>query len=369
MAANNETSNSTAGRAPNKKQQEALELMQSLAGVPAVPAAAAASAQPQERVTSTGSNFSSTSFNTSELLQKHLFHSGSDNSETGRMIEEMLKSGGASTATPIPMNFNNTNGFTDRQLLERFPSIGSIGIGNLSRNVSGMSAAEAALRTSDLLRSNDSNLFHSGSWAPQLLQSHEDVDYRTVFPPPTAGPVTRQRSGNANAAATTEQKPPAAAAKAKTAPTAAKHAPVAAAAAKPAPAVPRKQAPKRKRSSSVLTRNYIQDSVSDVDVLMGRGGRTNHHKGNENYLQIKERIQPRYLAAAKEDKTAISQELVDAILLQGGRFLKLDALTERWYVVDNQVARKKASQTLREINTPAVRAAKRAKYNKKKQQH
>ena len=228
-----------------------------------------------------------------------------------------------------------------------------------------MSAAEAALRTSDLLRSNDSNLFHSGSWAPQLLQSHEDVDYRTVFPPPQ-GPVTRQRSGNANAAAS-EQKPPAvAAAKAKTAPTAAKHAPVAAAA-KPAPAVPRKQAPKRKRSSSVLTRNYIQDSVSDVDVLMGRGGRTNHHKGNENYLRIKERIQPRYLAAAKEDKTAISQELVDAILLQGGRFLKLDALTERWYVVDNQVARKKASQTLREINTQAVRAAKRAKYNKKKQ--
>jgi len=354
MAANNE-SNSTAGRAPNKKQQEALELMQQLAGVPPPAAAVPAAASAQERVTSTGSNFSSTSFNTSELLQKHLFNSGSD-SETGRMIEEMLKSG-ASTTTPIPMNFNNTNGFTDRQLLERFPSLGSIG-GNLSRNVSGMSATEAALRTSDLLRSNDSNLFHSGSWAPQLLQQHEDVDYRTVFP--LAGPVTRQRSGNT--AATTEQKPPAAAApaKAKTAPTAAPKA----AAAKPAPAVPRRQAPKRKRSS-VLNRNYIQDSVSDVDVLMGRGGRTNHHKGNENYLKIKERIQPRYLAAAKEDKTAISQELVDAILLEGGRFLKLDPLTERWYVVDNQVARKKASQTLREINTPEVRAAKRAKYQKK----
>ena len=97
---------------------------------------------------------------------------------------------------------------------------------------------------------------------------------------------------------------------------------------------------------------------------MGRGGRTNHHKGNEYYLNLKTSMQPRYLAAAKEDKTAISQELVDAIHQRGGRFLKLEDHSNRWYVVSSRVARKKASQTLRELNTPEARAAKRAKYSK-----
>ena len=37
---------------------------------------------------------------------------------------------------------------------------------------------------------------------------------------------------------------------------------------------------------------------------------------------------------------------------------------EFWYKVDLLTARRKASQALREINTPENRAAKRAKYNK-----
>ena len=88
-------------------------------------------------------------------------------------------------------------------------------------------------------------------------------------------------------------------------------------------------------------------------------------------------MQPRYRAALKDDKTAISQELVDAIHAAGGRFLKLNDddnnnsssrnnKASRWYEVDNTTARKKASQTLREVNTPEFRAAKRAKYNSSK---
>lgn len=96
---------------------------------------------------------------------------------------------------------------------------------------------------------------------------------------------------------------------------------------------------------------------------MGRGGRSNHHPGNARYLEAKLTIQPRYRKATKEEKTGISQELVDVVKNWGGRFVKLDEANQRWYEVDNVTARKKASQTLREENTPESRAQKRAKYS------
>lgn len=101
---------------------------------------------------------------------------------------------------------------------------------------------------------------------------------------------------------------------------------------------------------------------NDKDVLMGRGGRTNNHPGNKRYLVEKDRIQPRYLKADKNEKTGISQELVDVVHGWGGRFLKLETDGVTWVEIDEKTARKKASQSLREINTPEVRAAKRAKY-------
>lgn len=96
-----------------------------------------------------------------------------------------------------------------------------------------------------------------------------------------------------------------------------------------------------------------------------RGGRTNHHPGNKMYLELKEILQERYREADKNEKTKISQELVDLVHQRGGRFLKLENGTEdSWYEVLNITARKKASQTLREVNTPDERAKKRARYAK-----
>ena len=104
---------------------------------------------------------------------------------------------------------------------------------------------------------------------------------------------------------------------------------------------------------------------TDADVLLGRGGRANNHVGNKRYLELKDAMQERYMAADKNEKTEISQELVDIIRNEyKGRFLKLDPDTNQWYEVDNHLARKKASQTLREINTAEKRAEKRARYKK-----
>lgn len=106
------------------------------------------------------------------------------------------------------------------------------------------------------------------------------------------------------------------------------------------------------------------DKITDKDVLLGRGGRANNHAGNKRYLAEKDRIQPRYLNATKQEKKDISQELVDIVHAWGGRFLKEDEAMKRWYEVDEKSARKKASQSLREINTPEQRARKRARYSK-----
>jgi hypothetical protein len=115
--------------------------------------------------------------------------------------------------------------------------------------------------------------------------------------------------------------------------------------------------------------------ITNNDVLLGRGGRTNHHIGNATYRTYKESLQDEYLQARKDEKTNISNRLVNMIHEKHGRFLKAyepdekattntTGIVEFWYEVDLLTARKKASQALREINTPENRAAKREKYKK-----
>lgn len=387
MAANKDhnvaqTSRSNNNKKKNRKQQEAFLAMQQQLGVGGVvvPPAAAAAA-PDRAPSSAGGSNNSAMFNTSELLEKHLFASNSSGGgDADKIVAEMLKSSSDPAASfnsaAVAAGGSAGGGLTDRELLERFPSIGSIDLsslrGPLSRNAStssggGIGAADnsAGLFRSGndmmVFRSSESNLFNSAAWAPQLRSGHEDVEYR----PDLLFRTSSTGESNAN-----QKKPAPAAAAVVTSGAATVKSSQGGAPALSLPlSVPppprRKTTAKRKRSSAA-EKDYISDSITDADVLMGRGGRTNHHKGNEDYLKLKEEIQPRYLAATKEDKTPISQELVDAIHARGGRFLKLDSDTDKWFVVSDHTARKKASQTLREINTPEVRAAKRAKYSKKK---
>jgi len=97
---------------------------------------------------------------------------------------------------------------------------------------------------------------------------------------------------------------------------------------------------------------------TDRDVLCGRGGKSNHHPGNHDYLKKRSEIQPQYKAADKAATTAISQALVDSVKATGGRFLQLEeGTTDKWYEISNRDARKKASQALRE--DPNKRAARK----------
>lgn len=98
----------------------------------------------------------------------------------------------------------------------------------------------------------------------------------------------------------------------------------------------------------------------DNDVLLGRGGRSNHHSGNIAYRNEVGNLREWYRSSEKNAKTDLSQLLVDWVHKeQRGRFLKLDASTQQWYIVTNIVARRKASQALREHMTPEERDAKK----------
>lgn len=102
------------------------------------------------------------------------------------------------------------------------------------------------------------------------------------------------------------------------------------------------------------------------DVLLGRGGGTNNHIGNKNFRDLVTRHKMRYLACSKVDKPKVAREVVNIWkkLEPPGRFLQRKDETKKgpgsvrdedvvWTEVDDQEARKKASQCLRE-RTPDV---------------
>lgn len=53
----------------------------------------------------------------------------------------------------------------------------------------------------------------------------------------------------------------------------------------------------------------------------------------------------------KKAKTKLSLAIVDHVREYGGRFIKKDAATGQYYILDNIEARKKTSQALRETKT------------------
>jgi len=115
---------------------------------------------------------------------------------------------------------------------------------------------------------------------------------------------------------------------------------------------------------STNEREYIDNAVRDVDVISGQGGRSNNHSGNRAYLAIVAKNRMRHGSTCSSyEKKAIAKDVIDQIRNRGGRFLKEDRNTGRWYVLSNKKTMDKVSQALREKNvTPIARALKRAKY-------
>jgi len=86
-----------------------------------------------------------------------------------------------------------------------------------------------------------------------------------------------------------------------------------------------------------------------LDVLLGRGGLTNKHPGNIKYRETAEDWKGYYQSQkSKDDKKDVSILLMKCVHDYGGRFLTKDPSTECWVVAQDNQARKKCSQALRE---------------------
>mmetsp|Transcript_18278 Transcript_18278/g.25150 ORF Transcript_18278/g.25150 Transcript_18278/m.25150 type:complete len:301 (-) Transcript_18278:137-1039(-) len=96
----------------------------------------------------------------------------------------------------------------------------------------------------------------------------------------------------------------------------------------------------------IIKTNYCEPT--DLDVLMGRGGLTNHHHGNRLYREEADKLREWYVSCTKREKYHVSELLVKYVESYGGRFLEYDEASGHWYEAPQNRARKKASQALRE---------------------
>jgi hypothetical protein len=89
-------------------------------------------------------------------------------------------------------------------------------------------------------------------------------------------------------------------------------------------------------------------SVTDSDVLCGRGGATFWHPGNQTYRRLVNLNKGLYITCLKTEKLKISRSIVAAIREQRGRFLEKNK-DGMWYDIgDDKKAIEKTSQALRE---------------------
>ncbi len=89
------------------------------------------------------------------------------------------------------------------------------------------------------------------------------------------------------------------------------------------------------------------------DCLYGRGGKTNHHPGNQKYRKLVDSKKAVYLASTRLDKPEVSLSVVHfwRAMNPPGRFLEQDKTTRLWHDVGDDRAREKTSQALREKPT------------------
>lgn len=107
------------------------------------------------------------------------------------------------------------------------------------------------------------------------------------------------------------------------------------------------------RQSQVSRKNArpkaYAENIHENDVLCGRGGKSNHHPGNKRYRQVICELKGNYRdLSAKTEKTRVSREIVSTVYEYGGRFLKKEDNSGKYYIMPENEARRKTSQALRE---------------------
>lgn len=96
-------------------------------------------------------------------------------------------------------------------------------------------------------------------------------------------------------------------------------------------------------------RGTFIDEITELDILCGRGGRSNHWPGNKRYRRVISDMKAAYKSSeGRKGKTGLSRTIVEHVLGYGGRFVREEDESGRYYVLTKAEARVKTSQALRE---------------------
>jgi hypothetical protein len=97
----------------------------------------------------------------------------------------------------------------------------------------------------------------------------------------------------------------------------------------------------------------LSSTVQPKDVLCGRDRRAHNHPGNKRFRSIVQSYREKYQSAPRrEDKNRITNEIIQRVLREGGRFLRLEEETGQWVLVDSSGAHDKVSHALRSAKEP-----------------
>jgi hypothetical protein len=93
------------------------------------------------------------------------------------------------------------------------------------------------------------------------------------------------------------------------------------------------------------------DEIQQLDVLSGRGGKSNHHIGNKAFRHLVTEMKPAYRSSlTRTEKMILTDSIVENIHRMGGRFLiqNTGPFEPQWRLMTKVEARRKTSQALRE---------------------
>jgi hypothetical protein len=98
------------------------------------------------------------------------------------------------------------------------------------------------------------------------------------------------------------------------------------------------------------------------DVLCGRDHESLSHIGNRRFRAIVAKNREMYqYAKTRDDKYRITDEIIDVIHECGGRFLKKDPETDKWYNVGKHCAHEKVSHALRSARDPKTKCPRKTR--------
>jgi hypothetical protein len=89
---------------------------------------------------------------------------------------------------------------------------------------------------------------------------------------------------------------------------------------------------------------------NDVDILCGRGKVCSNRRGNKYYTTVTQNyIQDYIRATTRLQKSIVVSNVLKEVTKSGGRFIKVDKSTKRWYQMTPEQAHDKTGHSIRDF--------------------